>query len=91
MSSSSNRIYVLLGKLWVHLNRRRKIQFHFILCLAVIASIVEIFSIGAVFPFLSVMVNPDSLYDNNHIQEILKLAGLQSREDLKMLVAIISQ
>ena len=53
----------LLIKLWFHLNKRRKIELLFYLILTIINSFAEVVSLAAIIPFLSVLINPENLFN----------------------------
>ena len=50
--------YQILLKIWKRVQKRRKIQFLFTILFINIVSILEIISIGAVIPFLTILLNP---------------------------------
>jgi len=45
----------MILKLWKHLTKRRRMHFFSILALMIIASIMEVVSIGAIVPFLGAL------------------------------------
>ncbi len=59
MSDSSLSVSLLLQRLWGHLESGRKTQLVLLLLLMMVASFAEMFSIGAVLPFLSILIAPD--------------------------------
>ncbi|GAB2182055.1 ABC transporter ATP-binding protein [Denitratisoma sp. agr-D3] len=78
-----------MTQLWFHLSPRRRIQLMSVLALMLIVGVAEVASLGAVLPFLSVMVAADStlrtikfgaaiadLATNMHISSSLLVAGL---------------
>ena len=52
----------LLISLWQHLGRRRQVQFVLLTGLMLISAIAEVVSLGAVLPFLGVLVSPDKIF-----------------------------
>jgi len=72
----------LLRLLWNHISRRRRSQFLLLLCLMVLASFAEIFSIGAVLPFLVVLTTPQRLFEHHFVASILQAFGFTSPEGL---------
>lgn len=52
-----------LKHLWLFFSRRRRHQLGFVLILLVLASFAEVISIGAVIPFLTVLTNPEQLFE----------------------------
>lgn len=51
----------LLLRVFSHLGLRRKIQIGFIFIVMLISGVTELFSLGAVLPFLTIISNPDDL------------------------------
>ena len=47
-----------LHRLWIHLTRQRRLQLALLMILMIITSFAEVFSIGAVLPFLGVLADP---------------------------------
>lgn len=80
--NSQTSTYVLLGRLWQHLNPRRRCQFLLLLVLILIASISEIISIGAVLPFLGALTAPDRIFALAFIQPLIKEFGLVNPNQL---------
>lgn len=55
-------ITILLKRLWNHVNPRHRKQCFLLLVLMLFASFAEVFSIGAVLPFLGVLTAPEHIY-----------------------------
>ena len=60
-ATSSPSLYSLLGRLWRHLSRRRQRQFGLVLALMLVSAVAEVISLGAVIPFLGVLVAPEKV------------------------------
>lgn len=54
---------MLLQDLWRHTNPNRRKQFGLLLAIMLLASFSEIFSIGAIFPFLAILTSPDRIFE----------------------------
>ena len=61
MMPMQNNSFRSFGGLWLILSNKRKFQAKLILLLMLIASVVEIFSIGLVMPFLTSLSNPEKV------------------------------
>lgn len=81
-------ILSLLISLWKHLSSQRILQLYLLFFLMVLTSFAEIFSIGAVFPFLGVLTNPQRIYDLPVMQPLIHLLGLTNSSQLFLLVTI---
>lgn len=77
-------ITALLSRLWKHITPRRRGQFGLLFVLMVATAFAEIFSIGAVIPFLAVLTNPEPVFRNQHLQPMMAWFGIT--ESLQLLV-----
>ncbi len=64
-------------------------QFGLLLILTFFASFAEIFSIGAVLPFLGILIAPDRIFDNNFAQPIINLVGITESSQLLGLFTVV--
>jgi ATP-binding cassette, subfamily B, bacterial PglK len=72
----------LLRRLWVHLSPRRRFQFVLLLGLTVVASIVEVFSIGAILPFLGVLAAPERVFAHPALSSVIYAFDLKTPNQL---------
>ena len=72
----------MLVRLWRHVSPRRRMQFAALLGLITLASVLEIFSIGAVLPFLGVMIAPQHVYSHPRAQWVIEALKVQSSQEL---------
>jgi ATP-binding cassette, subfamily B, bacterial PglK len=77
-----------LGRLYSHISPLRRKQFGLILVLMILASFAEVFSIGAVLPFLSVLMSPEMVFENSFAQPFIQFFGLVSPDQLLLPVTI---
>jgi ABC-type multidrug transport system fused ATPase/permease subunit len=75
-----------IKRLWAHIAPRRKKQLCLLLIIMVIASVAEVVSIGAVLPFLGVIISPEKVFANEYIQPIV--TGLQITEPNQLLLPL---
>jgi len=80
---------VMWRRLWHHLSRRRKIQFGMLLILSVFASFMEVFSLGALLPFLGVLVSPESIFQHERVQIVIKFLGVSSANELLLPMTLL--
>ena len=66
----------LLMRLWRHISLRRRGQFGLLLLLMLTASFAEIFSIGAVLPFLGALTAPEKIFVHPLAQPIIQALRL---------------
>jgi ABC-type multidrug transport system fused ATPase/permease subunit len=79
----------LLSRLWHHISPRRRGQLGLLLVLMILASFAEIFSIGAVLPFLSVLTAPAHIFAHPAVQPIVHTLGLTQPEQLLLPFTLI--
>jgi ABC-type multidrug transport system fused ATPase/permease subunit len=72
----------LLIRLWHHLSRRRKNQFFMLTGLMLVSSIAEVVSLGAVLPFLGILVAPDKVFGHDLLFKIFQAWGFTSADQL---------
>jgi ATP-binding cassette, subfamily B, bacterial PglK len=66
----------MLKKIWPFLSKRRQRQYYFLFILMVIVSLFEIFSIGMLIPFLTVLTDPEVLLSQPIIKDTLYFLGM---------------
>ena len=75
--------------LWGYLSKRRHRQFYLLLALMIIASFAEIISIGAILPFLGVLISPDQVYQYSITQPIIEFLEISDPTQLMLPVTIV--
>lgn len=80
-----NQLYPItqnLKDLYQHLSSLRRRQFFFLLVLMVLTSFVEVFSIGAVLPLISVLTAPQKVFEHSYAQPLIDFLGITSVDQL---------
>lgn len=72
----------LLWRLWCHLSRRRQLQFGLMLFLMLVSAFAEMVSLGAVIPFLGVLIAPDKVFGHPVASSVAKVFGIYNVADL---------
>lgn len=72
----------LIGRLWHHIDSRRRGQFWILLALMTLSSFAEILSIGAVLPFLGALTAPDRIFQHPAAQPFIEVLGMASADQL---------
>ncbi|MDC0489182.1 ABC transporter ATP-binding protein/permease [Amylibacter sp.] len=67
---------------WLHLSSRRKTQYIFLIFFMIFASLAEMLTIGAVIPFLSVLVDPQIIYEHEIIQPLILFLDVSDPQQL---------
>ena len=78
----------LLKELWQFLEPRRKKQFFGLILLTVLTSFTEMISIGAIFPFITILTQPEKIYSISFVGEFLIRNGLNEADKLIIPLAI---
>lgn len=81
-------LYDLIIRLWAHLSRRRRRQFLMLTGLMVASAFAEVISLGAVLPFVSMLVAPEKLFGYPVVQSLAAALGIQAAKDLVLPVTI---
>ena len=72
----------MIKKLWQHLTKKRKTQFLLLLILMLLASIMEVVSIGAVVPFLGALTSPEAIFNYKHAQPMIEMLEITEANQL---------
>ena len=78
----------LTRRLWSHITQRRKYQFGLLSGLMLISSFTEVISLGAVLPFIGVLVAPVKVFEYPIIQDMAYFLGINSPEQLVLPLTI---
>ena len=81
-----SRLVKDIFNLWGHLASRRKTQFKGLFVLMLISSLAEMVSMGAIFPFLGVITNPDAVFIHPLIQPINNFFEISTPADLRIII-----
>lgn len=79
----------LVFKLWEVLASRRKKQFACVCVLMILSSFLEVVSLSATLPFLTVLTSPEYLYNNELMLPIISILSLDGPTDLIFPVTVI--
>ena len=76
------KINSLIYRLWQHLERGRKKQFLKILILTILNAFAELVSLGALIPFLGVLVSPEKIFKQPGVEDWANVFGFQTPESI---------
>ena len=76
-------------RLWGHFSKRRKFQLVMLVGLMVITSVAEILNIGSVMPFISSLVAPETILNNQYLQPLLRKYSIDEPAMLIIPAALI--
>lgn len=69
-------------QLWKLIPKKRKIQYIFILILVILSAFAEIFSLGAIVPFLGVLISPEKVFLIEELRIIWDFFQIYSAKDI---------
>jgi ATP-binding cassette subfamily B protein len=78
-----------ISRLWFYISARRRNQFKLLTVLMVLASFVEIISIGAILPFLGVLLEPERVFLHPISQPFIEFFNYSQPNDLLLPVTIM--
>lgn len=82
-------ILTKLKKLWSYVPKHRSRQFKYLLVLTLLASIFEVVSLGAVLPFIGILVNPDQIMSNSLFSGLIDGLGITSGSELLIPLTVV--
>jgi ATP-binding cassette subfamily B protein len=79
----------MLTRLWNHLSKRRQKQFVLMQVFAIIVSFFEMLSLGAVIPFLTVLAEPETIFQNEYMQPFISFLQITQPSELALPITLI--
>lgn len=79
----------LIRRLWAHLSQRRHHQFIFLGMLTLVSAFAEIISLGAVLPFLGILVAPNKVFRHPFFYHVAKTWGINAADQLVLPITIL--
>ena len=79
----------MLKRLWANLSKRRQKQFGLMQICAVIVSFFEMASLGAVIPFLTVLAEPETIFQSKYMQPLIQSLQITDASELVLPVTVI--
>ena len=91
MSSAIQKegILNLLVRTWRHLSRRRKLQFGLLSALVLVSAFAEVVSLGAVLPFLGILISPDRIFNHPLAAGVVQALDITSADQLVLPLTIM--
>lgn len=78
----------LVVRLWHHLSRRRQRQFVLLLGLMLVSAFSEVVSLGALLPFLGILIAPDRVFNHPIVTDVAQFFGITSADQLVLPLTI---
>ena len=80
---------ITIRQFWEHIPSFRKKQFRLIVLLSFLTSIVEIISISSALPFISVLIEPEKVYNNKLFYPIFESCGFNYASEIILPITIV--
>jgi ATP-binding cassette, subfamily B, bacterial PglK len=81
-----NKLFEII---WKNITKQDKKKFIFIIFLTIISSFLEVFSIGMVIPFITVLVDPDKLMGFEITRQVISFFKISQSQELITPVAVL--
>ncbi len=78
----------ILSKLWHKLPKKRRLQYSYILLLMLVSSVADVISLGAVIPFLGVLIEPDKVLRLEIVSSFADWMGYSKGADLVLPITL---
>lgn len=78
----------VLGRIWRHLSRRRRWQLPGLAVLMLVSGLAEALTLGAVLPFLGVIVAPEQVFQYPVAARLAAIFGITTSEQLVLLLTV---
>ena len=85
----NNNSFELIKKFWFHIGKKYQFQYILVIFLSIICAFSEALSLGALIPFLSVLVSPDSVFDNPLIFKLAIFFNLNSPDKIILPITLV--
>lgn len=76
-------------RIWRQIDRRRRVQLGLLVLLMFVASVVELFSIGAVLPLLGVLSAPEQAFEHWAMRDLVRVLDIEAPNELLLPVTAL--
>lgn len=87
--ASSENLPLMILAVWQYLRAYRRYQFLALVLLMILASFAEVFSIGAIVPFLAALTAPELVFNHPMAQLFIQILNIESPQQIVLPTAII--
>lgn len=89
MKPKRTELLGLLSRLWRHISKRRRHQFVALLGMMLASAFAEVLSLGAVLPFLGVLVSPARVFQQPTLARVASMVGIVSPNQLLLPLTVL--
>jgi len=76
-------------RLWRHFSPRRQKQFIWVMALVLISAFAEVVSLGAILPFIGILIAPERVYSHTLVSSFVQELGIHSADQLILPLTVI--
>ena len=89
MKNSTFKTLKALLRLWKYLSKKRKRQINIIFIVIHICALAELCTIGSVIPLLTILNNPETLWDVKSFSTIFLFLGFEQSNNVLLLIVLL--
>jgi len=89
LKKNKSSLIFLIRALWIHIGAERKRQIKYLFILISLTAVMEVFSIGTVIPFLSILIDPQQFSRSHLAIKVMTFLNIQNQTNLVLPIAII--
>lgn len=89
MNKNNNSTFFLLWRFWDFVSSRQKIQIFFLLILMFISSVAEVLNVGAIVPFLGVLIDPSRVFYLPQLNSYFQYFGLVKPDEILLPMTLL--
>ncbi len=82
-------IFNLLARLWKHIPNPYRLKLYALFLLMIVSSASEVLAIGAILPFLGILVSPEKVFQSRLIDPFLNFFDISSAQNLLLPITIL--
>jgi ATP-binding cassette subfamily B protein len=82
-------VFKNIYKVWRHISKAQRLKFKWLMVLLVLSSFAEILSIGAIFPFFGVLLDPEMIMQNIYIKSFFNFLGINNSNEIALPMTVI--
>jgi len=79
----------LLKTLWDYCDLRRKISFALLILFTLVSSIIEVFSIAAIMPFIAIVADPENIFNYRFVEDFANYFDIYEAKELIIPSAVL--
>jgi ATP-binding cassette, subfamily B, bacterial PglK len=83
------KVFFLIFDIWKFISIQRRKQFYLLIVLIILSSLAELISIGAVIPFLSVIIDTEQIHQFPIIAKYIQIFGHKDNSEMLLFISMV--